>query len=101
MSPCASASTHKRGTSARRRRTRRRNQHARHALEHARVLSDRASREMPGSAFEHPVPAGINCACDVGGAVLTAMPQHSHDVWYAPTAKALHLISLILTASPN
>lgn len=71
------------------------------AVAHARLLSDVASRETLGSAFNHPVPAGINCVCDVGQAVLKTIPQHDHEVWYALSIKSLHLISVVLTASPS
>lgn len=69
-------------------------------VERAKIITEQVNREGVGSAERHPVPAGINVACDVCQVVLDKLPSH-HAHWHHLCAGTLHIVSDVLTASPN
>ncbi len=72
---------------------------AQNGMERARLIADSVSRESVGSAGTNPVSAAINLTCDVGEMILHGIPTHAH--WHHVCCGALHIVSDILTASPN
>ena len=71
---------------------------AHNGLERARLIADSISHSV-GSAENNPVSAAINLSCGIGELVLHGTPTHAH--WQLVCCNALHIVSDILTASPN
>ena len=71
---------------------------AQNGLERAKLIADSMSH-IVGSAENNPVSAAINLSCDLGELVLHGIPTHAH--WHLVCCNALHIVSDILTASPN
>ena len=72
---------------------------ARNGLERAKLIAHSVSRESVGSAEKNPFSAGLNLTCDLGELVLHGIPTHAH--WHQVCASILHIVSDILTATPN
>jgi len=69
-------------------------------VERAKIITEQVNREGVGSAERHPVPAGINFVCDVCQVVLNNVPVHDAH-WVHACTGTLHVLSDVLTATPN
>ena len=70
-------------------------------LARARLASDYALRNYVGSAYRNPVAASVNMVCELFEKLLAFVPHHNTDIVYMLSNKLLHLVCILLTASPS